>query len=389
MSKMAPAAQGFLYSGNHHDSIPRALFFDKRLTPLERNCWIIIKTMLENDGITAFPSYDVLSQHLTMRPLSGDASSETVARALIILRLTRWISLVQTRRARNGQRMSNLYVLHESPLTPYEAIQIDPDYFSLISRAMDHGSQAVRHVARHTLKEIIDDPHIAGKVLPTRIQLLIEHISERDTQCYPQESYPNSEDGSIDSLRNWGVPHSDSEAGRKTAHNHCLPNPKPVCSSSNKNKIHTTVRKTQLEKLDLPEKFRTLSAKHQDAALNTMVNLPLTTQQQILNEWHERCQSSQIRKPAAYLLGIIQKAYRGEFNAWGNEPLQLALPVTVNPVIPETPANIKPLKPVTSPQLPTQPEHSPCSADVAQHHINKIKSIIKRGSLRAEDAYNA
>ncbi|MGD4883997.1 hypothetical protein QT781_20535, partial [Xanthomonas citri pv. citri] len=28
---------GFLYSGNRHESVPRALFLDRRLTPLERN----------------------------------------------------------------------------------------------------------------------------------------------------------------------------------------------------------------------------------------------------------------------------------------------------------------------------------------------------------------
>lgn len=33
----APASDGFLYSGNRHESVPRALFLDTRLTPLERN----------------------------------------------------------------------------------------------------------------------------------------------------------------------------------------------------------------------------------------------------------------------------------------------------------------------------------------------------------------
>jgi hypothetical protein len=37
----APAADvpqdGFLFSGNRHESVPRALFLDRRLTPLERN----------------------------------------------------------------------------------------------------------------------------------------------------------------------------------------------------------------------------------------------------------------------------------------------------------------------------------------------------------------
>ncbi|RUS67443.1 hypothetical protein CUZ56_01388 [Saezia sanguinis] len=374
MSQIVSAVPGFIYSGNYHDSIPRSLFFDKRLTPLERNCWIVIKTLLEQDNITAMPSYDILSQYLMMKPFTNKASSETVSKALIVLRLTRWISLVKARRARNGQRLSNLYVIHESPLTPYEAIQIDTDYFSLISRSMDHGSKGIQQVARHTLKEVVEDPHLAGKVLPTRIQLLIQRMSECDIHL----NAPNSEGSSHDGLRNSKQLHSDSQAGVNPACNHNLPNPKPVCSSSN-NKIHTTIRKTQIEKLDFPEQFRKLSSKHQDTALNTMINLPLTTQQQILNEWHERCQSCHVRKPAAYLLGIIQKAYRGEFNAWGNEPLQLALPATENP----TPCHVQPVTPVEQP--PAEQELPLSTPKTAQFHIDKIKSIIKRGSLRTAD----
>jgi len=41
-----PAADGFLYSGNRHESVPRALFLDRRLTPLERNAWQVFRLQL-------------------------------------------------------------------------------------------------------------------------------------------------------------------------------------------------------------------------------------------------------------------------------------------------------------------------------------------------------
>ena len=60
----APASDGFLFSGNRHESVPRALFLDRRLTPLERNAWQVFRLQLNDDGVTAFPTYDQLRPYL-------------------------------------------------------------------------------------------------------------------------------------------------------------------------------------------------------------------------------------------------------------------------------------------------------------------------------------
>ena len=46
----APASDGFLYSGNRHESVPRALFLDRRLTPLERTAWQVLGRKGVKDG---------------------------------------------------------------------------------------------------------------------------------------------------------------------------------------------------------------------------------------------------------------------------------------------------------------------------------------------------
>lgn len=66
--------------------------------------------------------------------------------------------------------------------------------------------------------------------------------------------------------------------------------------------------------LDIPERFCRLTQAQQKGALTLLQHLSPTVQQQVLNEWNERCQSNTIRRPAAYLYGIAQKACRGEFN---------------------------------------------------------------------------
>ena len=73
---------GFLFSGNRHETVPRRLFLDRRLTPLERNAWQVFRLMLNDDGVTAFPTYEQLRPWLASMPCAGHASHETVARAL-------------------------------------------------------------------------------------------------------------------------------------------------------------------------------------------------------------------------------------------------------------------------------------------------------------------
>ena len=65
-----PAASGdaFLFSGNRHESVPRRLFVDRRLTPLERNAWQVFRLMLNDDGVTTFPTYEQLRPWLASMP---------------------------------------------------------------------------------------------------------------------------------------------------------------------------------------------------------------------------------------------------------------------------------------------------------------------------------
>jgi hypothetical protein len=68
------ASDGFLFSGNRHESVPRALFFDHRLTPLERNAWQVFRLLLDDEY--GFPPY-------RWRPSHADhLSSEARQRAL-------------------------------------------------------------------------------------------------------------------------------------------------------------------------------------------------------------------------------------------------------------------------------------------------------------------
>ena len=76
--------------------------------------------------------------------LRGQASHETVARALTLLRLTRWLSLVRRRRDPRPAASSETYVPHDEPLTLFEAMQLDADYPALVSQSLGHSAKAVQ-----------------------------------------------------------------------------------------------------------------------------------------------------------------------------------------------------------------------------------------------------
>jgi len=370
---------GYLFSGNPHESVPRALFLDRRLTPLERNAWQVFRLQLNDDGITAFPTYAELQPYLASMPCSAKASSETVARALTLLRLTRWLSLVRRRRDRkSGRIQGNLYVLHDEPLTPFEAIQLDADYLSLLSVSLTHASKAIQRVGYHTLKEIADDPLLSGRVLPTRLQVLSQRLARQGwaepgaddggaetSATAPDNTYPQtpafheSEEGSERSLRNAVSPSSDSEAGAKAASEDSLRNPNQdrTVHSSNYKEIRTVPRARA--EVCLPTRFSGLKAEQQAGALAALQQVDESLRQAVLDEWEARCRASSIRNPAGYLFGIIQKALRGEFHASAGHPRRTSG------------------SPPSATAIPPRAPQIPMAREIALEHIARLRSMLR------------
>ncbi|UJB64337.1 hypothetical protein YS110_06025 [Acidovorax sp. YS12] len=367
-----PPGDGFLYRGNRHESVPRALFLDRRLTPLERNAWQVFRLQLNDDGVTAFPTYDQLRPYLASMPCAAQASHETVARALTLLRLTRWLSLVRRRRdAKTGRILGNLYVLHDEPLTPFEAMQLDPDYLGLVSQALTHAAKAVQVVGANTLREIAEDPLLNGRTLPTRLQVLTQRMARHGwaTESYPQgEAGHESEEGPEALLRNGARPSSESEAGAKPAPDGALRNPKEdrTVRSSRINEVRTVPRARGLQGLQLPQSFLGLKDEQQMGAAVALQQVDEALRQAVLDEWAARCRSSTVRNPAAYLFGIIQKALRGEFRAWAAEGEEFTgrHPTTAPPGPP-------------SPPPPPGDEQRPAHPDVAKAHLARIRAALR------------
>lgn len=344
---------GFLYSGQSLDSVPRRLLLDCRLTPLERNAWQVFRLLLDGQGLTT-PRYQDLQPYLSSVPYGPAASRETIARVLTVLRLTRWLSLVaHGRNPTTGRLQGSLYVLHDEPLTPTEAMELDPDYLELVGHGLGHAAKNVRIVAQHVLEEVQRDTDIDQRRLPTRLDIMGERLEKQVLESSaPVASLHESELGEIAAVRIRATPGSESEPGLEPSIHGNVRNPNAACTVF-KERISTVLPMSSgMEKpsLQWPTALR-LSPEEQQAAVFALNKLEPSDRQAVLNEAGARCAAGDIRKPTAYLMGLIQRALRGEFHPWAGQtapsPVVSSGPTAPPPPPPPPPRSRKPGEPLS------------------------------------------
>ncbi|EEX0039726.1 helix-turn-helix domain-containing protein [Salmonella enterica] len=187
---------GLLFTGNLHDAYPRALILDMRLSPLDKMCWIMIRQYaLQNDG-AIFPSYDEL-QKLLSSPGSGQASRDTVSRALTMLRLTGWLSLCKRVRDAGGRVRGNIYAQHDEPLSAKDAETFDPGWLEMVGKACGHKYREVSETAWRVLEGILDDPMMRHR--HSRLTEIAERFTRpstvRDVARIQQQKQQSPESG--------------------------------------------------------------------------------------------------------------------------------------------------------------------------------------------------
>ena len=346
----------FLFSGQSHEVVPRRLLLDNRLTPLERNAWQVFRIMLQGQGMVT-PRYEDLQPYLSSVPYGVSASRETIARVLTMLRLTRWLSLVSRGRDQlSGRLQGSLYVLHDEPLTPAEAMELDQDYLELVGHALGHATKAVRIVAQHIVEEIRQDTDIDQGRLPTRLESWGEHWTPQKLDQVTDEVLHDSELSDDRSVRDRVGPRSDSEPGLNANVSGAVRKPNAACTVL-KESICTVPRATPaVDNLHWPDPLQ-LSPSERQAVAVALNKLKPADRQAVLNEAGVRCAAGGIRKPAAYLMGLIQRALKGDFRPWASQAESLPIP-----------------EPPPVPSLRPRKQGEPVSA-LAQACLNELRQL--------------
>lgn len=384
---------GILFTGNPHEAVPRRLLLDNRLTPLERNAWQVFRLLLNDDGLTSFPTYEQLQPYLASSPFKV-ASRESVAKTLTALRLTRWLSLAgQVRDEVTGQMKGNIYLLHDEPVSIPEAVLLDRNYLELLSNAQQHANKSIREVAARTLEELAQDPTMSDHVLPTRLDVLqqrlarqswtsethqpkVLHESELSSRTSELSQTP-SELSEKSPVRNPAPPCSESEPSRKqgTLAPVRNPNSSSTCTNTNTAVCKSAVPRAREDQVyEYPPPFQTLPAEQRQKALHALQPLPTELRQNVLDQWAAKPEGS-MRNPFGYLLRMIERARNGEFNL-------LSRPGSDRPTAAPTPTCTPP--PTSIPETPAPYPHNPSeeSRAIARQTMADIMKTVRAGGIR-------
>ena len=345
---------------------PKALLLDERLTPLERNAWLTFRSLAGSDG-TVVLSYDALRGYLPSAPGSKRAALETVSRAVLCLRLSTWIALVEYRRnPMTGFSMASRYAVRNQPLTFVEACLEDDDYLPLLERALGHAGATIRQLAQSILDEAMRHPDRLGK-LPATMQERIRRLQHRG-----DDHDPGSPGGSTP--RNALVPEASDD----------IPKPAPASATAVR-----TVEKEVLKEVrtyrsppevqgsgpDVPARFRQLPQDQQRVLTTRLRGLPPEQRLAVLAEWDVRCESGGVHNAIAYLYGLIKKAMEGVFKLWAarkSTPQQTPEQAINNSQhgVPSVPS-----------PSPNSQAAKPASREVAQRHLDQIRHMLKTPPL--------
>ena len=164
------ADDSLLFLGNWHDAMPRLIFQDPVLQPVDTRIWGVIKIAAAGTGPTAFPTYKQIARTANV------GSEATVARAMAILRATRWLTLCRRVRDAQGRFRGNVYALHDQPLPLADTLHLDQTYLDFLHQCREHAHAQVRKVAQAVLGTTEDEVR-AGEIVTERPHPLNERLS--------------------------------------------------------------------------------------------------------------------------------------------------------------------------------------------------------------------
>ena len=149
---------GLLFFGNQHETVPTRLLFDPYLTSRAKLAWQLIKYKAREFQSGMFPSYEVLAKLLSDKPYDNALlSRKLVSQTLLLLRLTRWLTLCETVRNAQDQVVGNFYILHDEPMPIIDTIQLNHDYIALLEKSIHHKDSFVRAIANHIVENLLSD----------------------------------------------------------------------------------------------------------------------------------------------------------------------------------------------------------------------------------------
>nr|WP_298411625.1 STY4528 family pathogenicity island replication protein [uncultured Halomonas sp.] len=388
------ALDGLLFMGNPHETVPRALLLDRRLGAVDVLGWQMIRLLANADRTTAFPTYDEL-EPLLRASAHQRASRKTVARVIAILRLTRWMTLgLKARNTANGRMIGNVYVLHDEPLAPAEALSLDTAYLEYVIGCTRHHHRAVARVAALVRDELAESGVLD---VPTRLEIIEQRAKRLRKAEFPMETqassaqFPTGTQGNSPSFQRklrqfpgdvspssaWKL--SQESVGYDAVSDHA--NPTTVRSYTNR-VCKTTARTDAGSPLIWPWPLE-LTGDERESASFLLTGLPQGVQQAVIDETAGRLEAGKVKNPLGFLHTLAKRAAANAFQPthFGQGIVSKRQGKATPPDTSNTQASPGSSVPIASPIRPpasTASEPEPLSAETEQAR----QALFKRLGLR-------
>ena len=335
---------GLLFFGNQHETVPTRLLFDPYLTSRAKLAWQLIKYKAREFQSGMFPSYEVLAKLLSDKPYDEALlSRKLVSQTLLLLRLTRWLTLCETVRNEQGQVMGNFYILHDEPMPIIDTIQLNHDYIALLEKSIHHKDSFVRGVANHIVENLLSDNtqwHYISHIdwMRARLQDYQQRPKmddvERESAVDIQENLLSSNrelsektgelsknDQSSQKELSQIKPSSERELSTPKDDKSLISGLVPKGNSgfsqySTSTSIYINTYCTgNANEMDWSANIH-FSPLEKKAVAQAMRGLDLGICKAILFELEQRVEKGEVKKPQGYVMSLIQRAHHGEFKPY-------------------------------------------------------------------------
>ena len=335
---------GLLFFGNQHETVPTRLLFDPYLTSRAKLAWQLIKYKAREFQSGMFPSYEVLAKLLSDKPYDNALlSRKLVSQTLLLLRLTRWLTLCETVRNEQGQVVGNFYILHDEPMPIIDTIQLNHDYIALLEKSIHHKDSFVRGVANHIVENLLSDNtqwHYISHIdwMRTRLQDYQQRPKMNDVE---HESAVDIQENLLSSNRELsektGELSKNDQSSKKELSQIKLSSKRELSTQNDdKSLISGLVPKGNsgfsqyststsiyintyctgnANEMDWSANVH-FSPLEKKAVAQAMRGLDLGICKAILFELEQRVVKGEVKKPQGYVMSLIQRAHHGEFKPY-------------------------------------------------------------------------
>lgn len=329
-------------------TIPRQLFTDPVLEPIDRNLWVVIKLYQEQHQKT--PNYDDMMRGC------GVGSKSTISRSLAILRTTRWLNV-------KDELGYLIYVLHDRPLSIAEATKTDPSYLDWLkdtAAGKNNPHPRVSSVAGIIWREAESYTRAWSELRTRYTNATTKKESDRTTVS-------PSNTGHLDESKPISVESAPIEYRNCTS--------TVSVPSSSKYLLNTTTKQVTKTVLEFPSDIVALAPEIQGVIRSALLATPEELHKLVINAFVAKLRQVAAGKSdfkfsiPAYIYRLCDLARKGELN-----PVSLDLFATVSPTAsPQTTSD-------HSLAVPVNPSDELRRLEIQIAHVaNEIKALKQLG----------